>query len=180
MRRPLAAVFILFSLYTMNAQVLFDSKKPSQDHEWYVLDDVVMGGRSLGNFEQTSKGHIHYSGTISLANNGGFSSLRFAFPPTSVTPESVLRIYLKGDGSKWQLRVKQNKRNSYSYTTYFTSNKQWEYVEIRLKDLYPVYRGRRLDSSNFNHNSLEEIIFLIGNKKVQNFELDIEKIELIQ
>ena len=44
--------------------------------------------------------------------------------------------------------------------------------------MYPSFRGRRLDEPNFSHDYIEEIVFLIGNKKNENFELIIDKIAL--
>jgi hypothetical protein len=44
--------------------------------------------------------------------------------------------------------------------------------------MYPSFRGRKLDAPNFSHDSIEEIVFLIGNKKNERFELIIDKIAL--
>jgi NADH dehydrogenase [ubiquinone] 1 alpha subcomplex assembly factor 1 len=53
---------------------------------------------------------------------------------------------------------------------------QWRF--INLKDLYPSFRGQTLDLPNYESASIEEIAFLIGNKKMENFELLLDKIEL--
>ena len=44
--------------------------------------------------------------------------------------------------------------------------------------MYPSFRGRKLNKENFNKTSIEEIGFLIGNKKQEKFNLEIDKIEL--
>ncbi|MDX1769545.1 MAG: CIA30 family protein, partial [Arenibacter troitsensis] len=44
--------------------------------------------------------------------------------------------------------------------------------------MYPSFRGRKLDMPNFSKNSIEEIVFLIGNKRTENFTLLIDKIAL--
>jgi hypothetical protein len=44
--------------------------------------------------------------------------------------------------------------------------------------MYPSFRGRKLDAPNFSHDNIEEIVFLIGNKKNERFELIIDKIAL--
>ncbi len=51
-------------------------------------------------------------------------------------------------------------------------------MSISLKDLYPSFRGRDLDLPNYNNDSFEEIVFLIGNKKNEAFQLIIDKIEV--
>ena len=42
----------------------------------------------------------------------------------------------------------------------------------------PRFRGRKLNDPNFPGEQLEEIAFLIGNKKEQSFELLLDHIEL--
>jgi hypothetical protein len=44
--------------------------------------------------------------------------------------------------------------------------------------MYPSFRGNRLNLPDFSHNTIEEIVFLIGNKKAENFRLLVSKIEL--
>ena len=51
---------------------------------------------------------------------------------------------------------------------------------MNLKDFYPSFRGQTLNLPNFNGDSLEEIVFLIGNKKDESFELKLDKIELVK
>jgi len=51
-------------------------------------------------------------------------------------------------------------------------------IEIKLSDLIPTFRGRLLDMENYDGNELEELGFLIGNKKDEQFELIIDNIIL--
>lgn len=44
--------------------------------------------------------------------------------------------------------------------------------------MYPSFRGRKLAQPNFSSDHVEEIAFLIGNKKPESFKLMIDKIEL--
>lgn len=43
--------------------------------KWRIQDDVVMGGRSDSQLKMTADGHAHFSGHVSLENNGGFCSI---------------------------------------------------------------------------------------------------------
>ncbi len=173
--------FLFFTLFTstMSAQTLYDSKSNPDATNWYTIDDVVMGGRSNGQFEIATAGHAKFFGKVSLENNGGFSSVRYVIPETGVRPDQIIRVRLKGDGSDFQFRVKNQRGQYYSYTTRFETNGKWQTLQFKLNDLYPTFRGRRLDLPNFNHDSIEEITFLIGNKVAQQFELLITKIELL-
>ena len=44
--------------------------------------------------------------------------------------------------------------------------------------MQPQFRGRQLNMANFNHESIEEMAFLIANKKDESFELVIKSIEI--
>ena len=87
-------------------------------------------------------------------------------------------IRLKGDGKDYQFRVKPNAGNYFSYILPFSTSGEWEEVLIPLKDMYPSFRGRKLDQPNFHEDRIEELNFLIANKKNENFKLIIDKIEL--
>ncbi len=162
----------------MTAQTIVNFKENASIKNWYVVDDVVMGGRSSGTFGLSKEGYGKFSGEISLENNGGFSSVRYALETLNVRPESKIRIHLKGDGNSYQFRVKDKRRQYYSYITQFETTGDWQSIEITLADLYPTFRGRELDIPNFNHNTIEELRFLIGNKKPQKFQLLLESIEV--
>lgn len=171
-----ALTFLFLSMITTT---LFDFKSDSDLSNWYIVDDVVMGGRSDGRIEISPEGYGLYTGKISLENNGGFSSLRYRTEPVSVSEGDRIRIRIKGDGKKYQLRVKQDRRNEYSYVHEFESTGDWQVIEVPLSDMYPVYRGRDMNYPNFDHDRIEEVIFLIGNKRPEEFRLLIDHIELI-
>jgi hypothetical protein len=158
--------------------MLFDFSKESNISSWRVVDDAVMGGVSQGNFKLNEKGNGLYSGKVSLENSGGFSSLRYRFDQVDVSKFSKVILRLKGDGKKYQFRIKKEYSNYYSYVSVFETSGNWQLVEIQLSKMYPTFRGRKLDIDNFSSNSIEEIAILIGNKKEQLFQLEIDKIYL--
>lgn len=143
------------------------------------MDDVVMGGRSDGDLTLSEDGHGVFSGDVSLENNGGFSSVRYPLRNMPVDASGSVRILLKGDGKTYQFRMKHIRRYKYAYVHVFETTGDWQKIEIPMGEMYPIYRGRRLNRPDFNHNSLQEISFLIGNGRPQEFRLLIDKIELI-
>jgi hypothetical protein len=57
----------------------------------------------------------------------------------------------------------------------------WFWLALLFPFIGPVFyflAGRRLDQPNFSHEFIEEIAFLIGNKKPESFKLLIDKLEL--
>lgn len=157
---------------------LVDFGKDSDLSNWYVVDDVVMGGRSDGNFKINEEGHGVFSGKVSLENNGGFSSVRHILETREISDFSVCKIRLKGDGKRYQFRVKKSRYDRYSYIQYFETSGKWETIKINLADMYPTFRGRRLDMPNFPVEFLEEITFLIANKEPESFRLELDWITL--
>lgn len=169
-------MILLFS--SMSPTVIFDFNKNSDIQDWIVVDDAVMGGESSSTFKLNDEGIGVFEGNISLDNNGGFSSVRYRFSRTMVKEYISIVIKLKGDGKNYQFRVKSNSGDYYSYIAPFSTSGEWQEIEIKLKDMYPSFRGRTLDRPNFSKDSMEEITFLIGNKKKEKFQLLIDKIEL--
>ena len=176
MLQNLIWTMVLSSLIT--SPLIFDFNKKSDIQNWRIVDDVVMGGRSSGNFRLNAEGHGVFEGEISLENNGGFSSVRFGFEKILIKDNTKINIKLRGDGKNYQFRIKSNTGDYYSFVSPFSTSGEWQEIEIPLKDMYPSFRGRRLDISNFSSDSFEELTFLIGNEKNEKFELMIDKIDL--
>jgi NADH dehydrogenase [ubiquinone] 1 alpha subcomplex assembly factor 1 len=166
---------VLFSIL-LNPILLFDFSKKSDLSNWEVVNDGVMGGVSSSDFFIDTKGNGTFKGFVSIDNNGGFCSVRHFFKPLKLSDKSIFKIRLKGDGKKYQFRVKKNQKDYYSYIYEFQTSTEWETIEIPVNKLYASFRGRTLQLPNYEGQNLEEIAFLIGNKKNENFELLIDSI----
>ncbi len=162
----------------MEYLTLFDFTKDSNIDAWRIVNDGVMGGRSASKFVLNIEGHAVFSGTVSLENNGGFASVRYRFKKINVTMFKKMVIKLKGDGKAYQFRIKDDLGYRYSYIGVFGTSGNWEEIEIPLNTMYPAFRGRKLEKSNFSESTIEEVAFLIGNKKNENFELLLDMISL--
>ena len=157
---------------------IFDFSENSNISSWSVIGDVVMGGVSEGNFIINENANGLYFGKVSLENNGGFSLLKYRFDVKNVLKYKKAVLKVKGDGKQYQFRIKDSCKNSHSYVKYFQTSEDWQLIEINLAEMYPTYRGRKLDIGYFSSTVIEEIAILIGNKKEENFSLEIDKIYL--
>ena len=166
------------SLLLNTNHTIVDFTKNSKLHSWSIVNDVVMGGKSTSSININTEGNAVFKGEVSLENNGGFSSLRHRFEKLDISDFSKIKIRLKGDGKKYQFRLKPSMFTQYSYVYYFQTNGDWQIIEINLTDFTPVFRGRKLDMPNFSGTELEEIGFLIGNKQKEEFELILDTIIL--
>ncbi len=168
-------IILIFIIQNMT---IFNFTSDSDISNWKILDDVVMGGRSDGDFKINAEGHGEFSGKVSLENNGGFSSLRYYFESLNTENYSKFVIKLKGDGKSYQFRVKDKRNNRHSYIYKFDTTEDWQKIEIPFSEMYASFRGYKLDIPNFNGDQMEEIAFLIGNKKAESFQLLIDTISL--
>lgn len=57
-------------------QILFDFNGADAAKDWQTVNDGVMGGVSDDKFKITDTKTMEFFGTLSLANNGGFASVR--------------------------------------------------------------------------------------------------------
>ncbi|MDY7395449.1 CIA30 family protein [Aureibaculum sp. 2210JD6-5] len=157
---------------------IFDFNNNSDISDWQITNDDVMGGKSSGQFVLDGNGNGVFKGEVSLENNGGFSSVKYKFEPKSIEDNTRVVLKLKGDGKTYQFRVKSDTGQRHSYIYKFETTGEWETLKISLSELYPVFRGRKLDLPNFSNNKLVETAFLIANGKNESFQLKIASIGL--
>lgn len=157
---------------------LIDFKGSSSLSGWAVVDDVVMGGRSDSRIVIHDSGYAIFEGEVSLENNGGFSSVRYRMEPILAEGYSKAVIRLKGDGKKYQFRLRADRADAHTYTRSFETTGRWETIEIPLNEMTPTWRGMKLRISNYSGGKLSEVGILIGNKKAEKFRLELESIKL--
>ncbi|WPY99463.1 CIA30 family protein [Christiangramia sp. OXR-203] len=169
---------IIIILFSVNEKLIFDFNSDTKISNWVVVEDRVMGGRSNAEIHLTDEGHAKFIGNVSLENNGGFASVRHRLNVEGVKNFSKAVIRLKGDGKNYQFRLKNKLNDRHSYIQEFSTNGEWQEIEFDLAKMYPGFRGRKLDIPNWDHDIIQEITFLIGNKKNEEFSLLIDYIRL--
>ena len=157
---------------------LFDFTPDSDLSDWRTVDDTVMGGVSDGHFRLNEAGHGEYAGHVSTRNNGGFSSLRYRMPTVRIEGLTKAVLRLRGDGKSYQFRTKTSDSDRHSYVAVLQTSGEWEEVEIDLRAMKPQFRGRRLDLADYPAELLSEVAILIGNKREEDFKLELDWIEL--
>ncbi len=151
----------------------------SDEIRWYAVNDGVMGGLSQG-APVRQDGQLRFSGVLSLANNGGFSSVRTSGRSFDLSGVEAMHLRVKGDGRSYQLRLATDARfrgSPVSYGASFaTEADRWIEVRIALDDLKPSYRGYQLDGPPLNRSRVREIGLLIGDKREGAFSLLVDSI----
>ena len=171
-------LILIFLAMSVNAQqTIFSFPQANSTEDWQIVNDGVMGGLSKSEITLTEEGYGQFSGHVSLENNGGFASVRL-ITNVEIQSESQIVLNLKGDGKTYQFRLKGDQSQPQSYVQEFQTNGQWQTIKLKLNEFSPQFRGRILDLPNFNFSKIEEIRFLIANKKEEDFKLLVKSIEL--
>jgi hypothetical protein len=141
---------------------------------WRITNDGVMGGKSQGQISlQTDK--AIFSGDISLANNGGFSSVFRPIESLVKALETVI-IDIEGDGLTYQLRMIVN-FNGYrmAYKQSFdTVAGQKTQLSFTLADFQASFRGRDIPNAPvLQSENISEVGFLVTRKFAGAFSLVI-------
>ena len=147
----------------------------SDASEWMVVNDGVMGGVSRSSMI-VEDGVAHFSGHLSLENNGGFVSVRRQMPNMNDTEYSMVTLHVKGDGRPYQLRIRTDSSwDGVSYRALFnTVDGEWMTITLQETDFIPVFRGRRVvDAADFRFEDTKQFGFLLADKQPGKFHLSV-------
>ena len=153
----------------------------ASEPRWVAVNDGVMGGLSQGG-PALVDGRLQFRGELSLANNGGFSSVRTVGQAFDFSGATAVVLRVRGDGRRYQLRLSGAERYrgiAVSYGSEFaTQAGQWTEVRVPLATLEPTVRGMRLQGPPIDLADIREIGLLIGDKREGAFALDVDWIGL--
>lgn len=172
---PTIILLILMHSAVQDKLTIFDFTQENSGKGWYIVNDGVMGGLSKGEFSIENKLAV-FKGEVSTDNNGGFTMIQNRFKTIVTKNFKGFVIKLKGDGKDYQFRVKSDRYQQYSYVFQFSTSGEWEEISIPFSDLVPRFRGRAVDLPNFDGGQIQEVAFLIGNKRDEPFELLVSAI----
>lgn len=171
---------LLFTLNLMptnlNMKNIYSFSTQTNLEEWRIVNDGVMGGISKSSLLITDSGHGQFSGHVSLANNGGFASIQLSTNVKLEEENKIIVLRVKGDGKRYEFRLKGNFSQTESYVHPFITSGKWEVIKLAISDFQPQFRGLKLNSPNFDFKSIEQISFLIANKEEEDFKILIDSI----
>jgi hypothetical protein len=174
-------LLILFTLSLSNEsnkKEIYAFTAQSKVNEWRIVNDDVMGGISESSIACTAAGHGLFSGHVSLENNGGFASIQLNTRIQLAKEQKYIVLRIKGDGKAYEFRMKSEISQYESYVHSFATSGEWQTIKLPISEFYPQFRGRRLNSPNFNFNTIQQVSFLIANKQEEDFKLWIDRIDI--
>jgi uncharacterized protein YbjT (DUF2867 family) len=142
--------------FRIGEKLLFDFTNPNGNLReiWGAVDDVVMGGVSESNM-RFARGRAIFSGNVSIANNGGFASVRTRNfnPPLDLSNYQGIELRLEGDGKRYKFIIRcEGKWDGLSYCYSFDTIYNFpQTIQIPFKDLIPVFRAKTVsDAGKFD------------------------------
>ena len=181
----LAGVLALSMVTTAMAEdkmiSLFDFTEADAAKQWQTVNDGVMGGVSEGKFKITDAKTMEFFGTLSLANNGGFASVRTKAKKLSLEKGDTIVAKIRGDGRQYMLNLYPNKqRMAYSYrATVQTKKDEWIEVKVPLAKFEATSFGRIVKNAGLvKPEEINSLGFMLGDKKAGRFKMEIEWIKV--
>jgi NADH dehydrogenase [ubiquinone] 1 alpha subcomplex assembly factor 1 len=160
-------------------RVLFDFGDPEAAQKWQTVNDGVMGGVSDGQFKISNQ-TMEFFGTLSLENNGGFTSVRSRPTKLGLEKGDTLLARVRGDGREYTLNLYVPRpRTAFSYRWTFKTQKN-EWIEIRapLDNFVATSFGRAVPNEPLNPAEVNAIGFLLSDKQAGPFKLAVEWIRV--
>jgi len=160
---------------------LFDFTGVEAVKDWQTVNDGVMGGVSEGRFKITDAKTMEFFGTLSLANNGGFASVRSKAKKLDLKKGDTLVVKIRGDGREYTLNLYPNRsRTAFSYrASVQTKNDEWIEVKVPLDEFEATSFGRVVrEAGPVKPEEISSMGFLLGDKKAGLFKLEVESIKV--
>ena len=181
----LVGCFALLMVTTAMAEekplTLFAFTEADAAKQWQTVNDGVMGGVSEGKFKITDAKTMEFFGTLSLANNGGFASVRSKAKKLSLEKGDTLVAKVRGDGREYMLNLYHNKqRVAYSFRAAVQTKKdEWIEVKVPLDKFEATSFGRPVkDARVVDPKEISALGFMLGDKKAGPFKLEVESIKV--
>jgi len=176
-------LLLAMNTFTANAEkLLFDFTMMTNASAWQIVNDDVMGGVSTSRFELTA-GVAVFQGVVSLANNGGFASVRSLPARHDLAGCDAFVIRARGDGRRYKFTARTSPSfDSAIYQSAFTTKKgEWEEHRLPFKSFVPTFRGRVLSGEpTLDPAKVTSVGFLISDKQAGTFRLEIAWIKAVK
>ncbi|MEQ9410508.1 MAG: CIA30 family protein [Fuerstiella sp.] len=163
---------------TSENRLLFTFSEADSARQWQTVNDGVMGGRSEGRFRINSENRLEFFGNLSLANNGGFASVRSRAAALNLRAGDSIVMKVRGDGREYTLNLyTPRRRTAFSYRAAFQTKKdEWTEITVPLSQFVATSFGRVVQNSPLQPGEVSSIGILLGDKKPGPFRLEIQSV----
>lgn len=147
---------------------------------WVSLGDPVMGGRSTGRVAPVDDTISVFHGEVSLANGGGFASVKCDLPPLDLSGFEGLVLAACGDGKVYKFGIRMTwDRNAPVYQQAFATEAEvWQRINLPFHRFTPTFRGRVLaDAAALDLANICSVSLFIADKQAGPFRLMLRAID---
>ena len=152
---------------------------------WRAIDDRVMGGISRSRLRHDAGGHAVFEGELSLAQGGGFASVRAPVAAPLSAPDvaaaQAVVIEALGDGRTYKLSLFMDETfDAPAYQAGFTPPAgRWQVVVLPLAGFVPRFRGRAVTGApTLDLARLRQVGLMIAEQQAGPFALQLRSIGL--
>lgn len=179
----LIAVFLMQAVAGNILLPLFDFTGTEAAQQWQAVNDGVMGGVSDGRFRITHKNTLEFYGTLSLENNGGFTSVRGPIDErlgALLADATQLTVQATGDGKVYLLQLRTV--DDQLYVQRFTTVAEVEQTyPLDLTAFEPV--GRFLDplpdAAPLDPSRVAQVVIYLLDKQEGAFRMAVRRIAAV-
>lgn len=164
----------------MSSQYHFTT--PTSTQAWQAIDDAVMGGVSASRLRFDAAGHAVFEGEVSLANHGGFASVRAPGLALGGADTLAYGLTVCGDGHTYKFNLRTDTSfDGVTYQAAFTpASRQWTRIVLPLAAFEARLRGRRVSGAPaLRPESVRQVGLLISDRQAGPFRLMVKSIDAL-
>jgi NADH dehydrogenase [ubiquinone] 1 alpha subcomplex assembly factor 1 len=147
--------------------------------DWGAIDDGVMGGVSHSRLRHDPAGHAVFEGVVSLANNGGFASVRSRPLDFSAPGAEAFLVDVLGDGKRYKLALRiDDAFDGINYQAAFEPPAGvWTVVQLPVSGFRASFRGRDVAAAPaLDPARVRQIGLMIADRQPGPFALAVRSI----
>ena len=175
------SLLIWMTFFILNNTMQLDFGASKSGENWLIINDGVMGGLSKGNIAYTSNS-IKFLGSVSLANNGGFTSFKSPFGIYNLSDAKKIKIRYRSTGQGIAVTLETHRR---FYRPYFKvylapTNSEWVSVELDIDQFMKYTLGRPTGGSITTKDLtlVQRVGFMTADKKEGPFEFEVDYLSI--
>lgn len=179
MKRIVLAFLLIFTQIIFAQYKKIDFGTYQDGGRWGVINDGVMGGLSQGKTYMLDD-CVFFTGTVSLRNNGGFSSYKSPFYKMDLSKYTKIIVKYRSKGFAMAMTLEMDKRWFLPYYKRNLPVTDWKWVkeEILFSEFVKYSVGRKKEGTP-TKEELERILrlgFVTNEKKAGDFKIEIDYI----
>jgi hypothetical protein len=160
---------------------LFDFSDPQSVDAWRAIDDRVMGGVSRSRLRYDPAGHAVFEGDVSLAQSGGFASVRSSPGERGQAGATACLIEARGEAKQFKLSLLTDDGvDSVNYQASFTPmGHDWQTISLPLSAFRASFRGRDVPGAPaLDPARIRQVGLMIAARQAGAFAFDIRRVGL--